>query len=65
VLTHTAVVRYLAPAGEAARDAASTVHAEIPIGPDWQRAQLKVVAFVQERRSRAILAAAVLPVDVR
>jgi hypothetical protein len=65
VLTHAAVVRYLAPAGEAARDAASTVHAEIPIGPDWQRGQLKVVAFVQERRSRAILAAAVLPVDVR
>ena len=65
VLTHAAVVRYLAPAGEAARDAASTVHAEVPIAADWQRAQLKVVAFVQERRSRAILAAAVLPVDVR
>jgi hypothetical protein len=65
VLTHAAVVRYLAPAGEAARDAATTVHAEIPIAPDWQRAQLKVVAFVQERRSRAILAAAVLPVYVR
>jgi hypothetical protein len=65
VLTHAAVVRYLAPAGEAARDAASTVHVEIPIAAEWQRAQLKVVAFVQERRSRAILAAAVLPVDVR
>jgi hypothetical protein len=65
VLTHAAVVRYLAPAGEAARDTPSTVHAEIPIAADWQRAQLKVVAFVQERRSRAILAAAALPVDAR
>jgi hypothetical protein len=41
------------------------VRAEIPIASDWQRAQLKVVAFVQERRSRAILAAASLPVAVR
>jgi hypothetical protein len=65
VLTHTAVVRYLAPAGEAARDSVSTVHAELPLAADWQRPQLKVVAFVQERRGRAILAAAALPVDVR
>jgi hypothetical protein len=65
VLTHTAVVRYLAPAGEAVRDTVSTVHAELPLAADWQRSQLKVVAFVQERRGRAILAAAALPVDVR
>lgn len=65
VLTHAAVVRYLAAAGEAARGVPTTVRAEIPIGSDWQPAQLKVVAFVQERRSRAILAAAELPVAVR
>jgi hypothetical protein len=65
VLTHAAVVRYLAPAGEAARDTAFTTHAEIPIGADWQRSHLNVVAFVQERRSRTVLAAAVLPVVVR
>jgi hypothetical protein len=65
VLTHAAVVRYLAPAGEAARNGPTTVRAEIPMASDWQRAQLKVVAFVQERRSRAILAAAVRPVAVR
>jgi hypothetical protein len=65
VLTHAAVVRYLASAGDAARDVPTTVRAEIPIASDWQRAQLKVVAFVQERRSRAILAAASLPVAVR
>jgi hypothetical protein len=65
VLTHAAVVRYLAPAGEAARDAESTVRAEIPIASDWQRSQLTIVAFVQERRSRTILAAAALPVAAR
>jgi hypothetical protein len=65
VLTHAAVVRYLAAVGEAARDAPSTVGAEIPIAADWQRAQLKLVAFVQERRSRAILAAAAVPVAGR
>ncbi|HEY7286368.1 MAG TPA: DUF1223 domain-containing protein [Vicinamibacterales bacterium] len=65
VLAHAAVVRYLAPAGEAVRETPTTVHAEIPVAADWQRAQLKVVAFVQERRNRAILAAAVLPVDAR
>ncbi len=65
VLTHAAVVRYLAAAGEADRHASSTVHAEIPIAADWQRSQLKVVAFVQERRSRTILAAAALPVAAR
>jgi hypothetical protein len=37
----------------------------VTLAPDWQRAQLKVVAFVQERRGRAILASAVLPVDRR
>jgi hypothetical protein len=58
VLAHAAVVRSLGTIGEAVADRASTAHAEIPIASDWQRAQLKVVAFVQERRSRAILAAA-------
>jgi hypothetical protein len=58
VLAHAAVVRSLGTIGEATADRPSTAHAEIPIGADWQRAQLKVVAFVQERRGRAILAAA-------
>jgi hypothetical protein len=65
VLTHAAVVRYLTTIGEAAWGAASTARAEVPIAADWQRAQLKVVAVVQERRGRAILASAVLPVDRR
>jgi hypothetical protein len=65
VLTHAAVVRYLGPKGEAAPDVESTVRAEIPIASDWQRSQLQIVAFVQERRSRTILAAAALPVAAR
>ncbi len=59
VLTHAAVVRYMATIG----DAGSTIpHAEIPLAADWQREHLKLVAFVQERQGRAILAAAAVPI---
>ena len=58
VLAHAAVVRHLAAIGEAAAGRPATLHAEIPIGADWQRDQLTVVAFAQERRGRAILASA-------
>jgi hypothetical protein len=66
VLSHVAVVRSLSTIGEVASNSASTaLQAEIPIAPDWQRSQLKVIAFVQERRGRAILASAVAPVVAR
>jgi hypothetical protein len=66
VLSHVAVVRSLSTIGEVASSSASTtVQADIPIAPDWQRSQLKVIAFVQERRGRAILASAVAPVVPR
>ena len=58
VLTHAAVVRYMAAVGEAG---AAAAHAEIAVQPDWQRDRLKVVAFVQEQQSRAILGSASLP----
>ena len=57
-LTHAAVVRYMATVGEAG---AAAAHAEIAVQPDWQRDRLKVVAFVQEQQSRAILGSAALP----
>ena len=57
-LAHAAVVRHLTTAGEAVAEGASSARADIAIGSDWQRDHLKVVAFVQERRGRAILAAA-------
>jgi hypothetical protein len=55
VLTHAAVVRYMATIGEAG---ASPAQANIPLAADWQRDRLKVVAFVQELHGRGILASA-------
>jgi hypothetical protein len=61
MLTHAAVVRYMATIGQAASDGVSSARAEIPLAADWQRDQLRVVAFVQELRGRAILASASIP----
>ena len=57
VLSHAAVVRYLATIGTASSDTAALT-ATVPLGADWKRENLHVVAFVQARRGRAILAAA-------
>jgi len=56
-LTHAAVVRRLTAIGEAIAPA-SFGHADLTVDPDWHRDRLKIVAFVQERRSRTILASA-------
>jgi hypothetical protein len=64
-LAHTAVVRQLVAVGEASEDGASSVATDIALAPGWQRDHLKVVAFVQERRSRTIVAAAVVPLAGR
>jgi hypothetical protein len=61
-LAHTAVVRSLTTVGQVAAEGGSA-RAEIPLGADWRREQLKVVAFVQEQRGRAILASAVAPLQ--
>jgi hypothetical protein len=62
-LTHAAVVRSMTTIGEAAADGSASARAEIAIAPDWQRDRLKVVAFVQERRGRAVLASASAPLQ--
>jgi hypothetical protein len=62
-LAHAAVVRHLTTVGEAAAEGASSARADIAIGSDWQRDNLKVVAFVQERRGRTILGSAVVPLQ--
>jgi hypothetical protein len=62
-LTHAAVVRSMTTIGQAGSDGAASLRTEIPIASDWQRDQLKVVAFVQEQRGRSILAAAAAPVQ--
>jgi hypothetical protein len=57
ILKHAAVVRQLATVGEA-QAPSSTARAELTIDPTWNRERLTLVAFVQERRGRAILASA-------
>jgi len=59
-LAHAAVVRHMVTAGAVA-DHGTAVRAEVALGGDWKRENLKVVAFVQERRGRTILASAVVP----
>lgn len=58
VLAHAAVVRHLATVAEASASGPTTAAATIPIGADWRRDNLNIVAFVQARRGRAILASA-------
>lgn len=60
-LAHAAVVRHMTTAGEVVADGASAARAVIPIGSDWRRANLKIVAFVQERRGRTVLGSAAVP----
>jgi hypothetical protein len=47
----------------AVSEASGPVRAALHIEPDWRRDTLKIVAFVQERRSRRVLATAMLPLD--
>jgi len=54
-LTHTAVVRSLSAVGEATGRSAEAQTA-ITIDPSWKRGDVRIVAFVQERRGGAILA---------
>jgi hypothetical protein len=63
-LAHTAVVRSLTRIGEAGNPAvAAPLRGEITLGADWRRDQLKLVAFAQEQRGRAIVAAAAVPLQ--
>jgi hypothetical protein len=64
VLKHAPVVRYLATIGQIAADGSSgSARADIPIDRAWQRDRLALVAFVQERRGRTILASASAPLE--
>jgi len=61
-LSHAPVVRYLATIGQIADGAIiGSARADFAIAADWQRDHLTVVSFVQEVRSRTILAAASVP----
>ena len=63
-LTHAAVVRDMRTIAEASSPTASA-DAKIRVAPDWIRPNLKVVAFVQERASRRVLATSVMAVPQR
>jgi len=64
LLRHAAVVRSMTTIGEAAA-AGGEARAEIPIASDWRRDNLKVVAFVQARKDRAVLASAAVPLTTQ
>jgi Protein of unknown function (DUF1223) len=61
-LAHAVVVREMmtvGPVSTAERPARATIH----IVSDWRRENVKIVAFVQQRRSRHVLATAVVPLE--
>jgi hypothetical protein len=60
VLSHAAVVRSLTTIGQASPE--SVVTWRLPLAADWNRGNLKIIAFVQESRSRHIVAARSRPV---
>ena len=64
LLRHAAVVRSMTAIGEAAA-AGGEARTEIPIASDWRRDNLKMVAFVQARKDRAVLASAAVPLTTQ
>ena len=63
-LTHAAVVRDFRTAAEAP-GASGSADVKIKLEPEWVRAHLKVVAFVQERGSRRVLASSATAVPTQ
>ena len=61
-LPHTAVVRSLRVLGEARSGA--ELAAKLLLSPNWNRAALKVVVFVQEMKTRHIVGAAQMQVPL-
>jgi hypothetical protein len=64
LLRHAAVVRSMTTIGEAAATGGEA-RTEIPIASDWRRDNLKMVAFVQARKDRAVLASAAVPLTTQ
>ena len=63
-LHHAAVVRSIRKIGEAkgGEDISFSGDVTVPLQAEWKRENLKAVVFVQEKKARGILGAAVLPV---
>jgi hypothetical protein len=62
-LTHAAVVRDMQSLGGAAPG--RLARASFTIGDEWRKENLKVVGFVQQRRSRRVIATASIKFEVR
>jgi hypothetical protein len=60
-LTHAAVVRDLRTVGDVPAPS-SSAEVKVKLGSDWVRSHLKVVAIVQERSSRRVLATSALAI---
>ena len=63
-LTHAAVVREMRTVGDVTA-ADGSARATIAVFADWRRENLKIISFVQQRRSRRVLATAALRLDSR
>jgi len=64
-LEHTGVVRSLEAVGKLDATAPGfSATVDVHAAPEWNRANLRAVVFVQERRSRHVLAAAAIPFPV-
>ena len=61
-LTHAAVVRAIQTVADVTA-AGRTARATFPIAADWRRENVKIIGFVQERRSRRVIATAVVPLE--
>ncbi|GAC1343591.1 MAG: DUF1223 domain-containing protein [Myxococcales bacterium] len=61
-LKHAAVVRSLRSAGRV-EGASGSVELKLALAAGWRRGALRAVAFVQERETRRILAAASAPIE--
>ena len=59
-LTHVAVVRQLVAVGEAV-GATASIERPLALSNEWRREALRLVVFVQQHRSGAVLAAATVP----
>jgi hypothetical protein len=65
-LSHSAVVRLLTTVSHVnPRDQTASGALDVKLGKDWDRAHLRVVAFVQEESSRRILGTGETPLMVR
>ena len=58
LLHHAAVVRQLLPLGKVGAEGSFTASLVLPLAPDWKRANLRVVALVQEIDSHRIVGVA-------